>query len=148
MKFYGVGVKYGGADDRLADFMENSFWCMGHGEHENFEQIISGVNVGDVVFAKSFSHSHPEQFNVWAVGFVTSKSMPDGIPDEYKNKIGFSVSWTTVFESKLHLVSCKDFMPYGFQKGMPLNNRREGTIYQETNSSMILKVIEEMNGPY
>lgn len=146
MKFYGVGVQYGRTDDKLDDFIKFDFWCMGHNTHERFENIISKVKVGDVVFAKSFVPENPKHFYIRAIGFVRDiNHLPDNVPDEYKLKHGFSVEQTTEFTKRLDLEPSETFMPEGFMKG--LGNVRTGTIYNETNNEMILRVVEEMNGP-
>ncbi len=147
MKFYGVGVQYGRKDDKLSDFQKFGFWCMGHDTHEKFEEVISNVNTGDVVFAKSFIPENPRHFYIRAIGFVSDISkLPDNVPNEYKSKRGFSVVWTTSFEKRLDLEPSDNFMSEGFMK--VLGNVRTGTIYHETNKEMILKIVETMNGPY
>jgi len=146
MKFYGVGVQYNRTNDKLDDFIEFNFWCMGYTAHKKYDAVISQVQVGDVVFAKSFVPENPKHFYIRAIGFVSNTSkLSDNVPDEYKLKHGFSVEWTTVFENRLDLEPNETFMTEGFMKG--LGNVRTGTIYHETNNEIILKIIKEMKGP-
>jgi len=151
MKFYGVGVKLDGFGnnprDILLDCLEYGFWCMGHDNHEKYEELISTAKNGDVVVAKAFYFGNPRDFCIRAIGFIMDTSIPENVPEDYKGKQGFTVEWTTVFPENLHLLSSDKFMPDGFMKGMSKDNSRAGTIYQETDGDMILKIVEVMNGP-
>lgn len=151
MNLYGLGVKYGGftanSRDIFDECIEHNFWCMGYDEKDKFEKLIAEVKIGDIVFSKAFYYENPRDFSIRSIGFVTDKSIPNTVPEEFKNKHGFAVQWTTIFKQNWHLLSTDDFMPQGFMKGIPKDNSRLGTIYRETNDSIILRIIKEMNGP-
>lgn len=151
MKFYGVGVKFGGFTENSRDIFDDcskyGFWCMGFDEKEKFDKIIDDVSVGDIVFAKAFYYENPRDFTIRGIGIVTDKKLPDNVPIDFQNRHGFKVQWTTFFKPNWHLFSTDDFMPQGFMKGMPKDNSRVGTIYNETDDSMILRIVKVMNGP-
>lgn len=148
MRFYGIGVKWGRVDDKFPDFQKYGFWCMGYWPNEkpDYYEMIQSIHTGDVVFAKAYSPEHPKKFYIRAIGFVSDRKKPDIIPEEYHNKSGFSVKWTTIFDLPLILEPDTFFMPDGFMKNV--GNLRTHTIYQENENDMILKIVRMMCGPY
>ncbi len=68
MKFYGVGVKLGAYTSEFKNILQeckdNHVWYMGFnaGEQPNYEQLISQVEKGDVIFAKSLHRAWNEVY--------------------------------------------------------------------------------------
>ena len=149
MNFYGVGVKPGSLTpkrgyDILPKCLEYHLWYMGEAKNPVFREIIDKANVGDVVVVKAFNYKSPKKYHIRAIGIIADKEKPENIPEDLKGKYGFSVTWLKHFEKKLHLESDDTFMPKGFLSGMPHNNSRTNSIYQETDKSMIEKIQQIM----
>lgn len=140
MKFYGVGVKLGATTENpiniLDECIERDIWYMGfkEGEKENYEDIISHIKVGDIIFAKSLHQATKEQMKIKAVGFVTDKM----IPDEFRVNQCIAVYWFKRFEPYVNL----KYMGINFITGI---NRRN-TIFEETDDRIIKQIIRLSKG--
>ncbi len=140
MNFYGVGVKFGGVDDKLPIFLENNFWVMGFNreEKEKMSKTISEIKIGDILFAKAYANTSQHTFPIRAIGIVTDTCLPDDIPEEYKEKIGVSVIWIKHFEKMIHL-SAKEYRRGTFHTA---------TVFKESNDDMIFAVKQMMKFDY
>ncbi len=140
MKFYGVGVKFGGVDDMLPLFLEKNCWFMGWDsqEKERMAKLIAEIHVGDILIAKSYGSISQHTYPIEAIGIVTDTKLPDDIPEKYQNKSGVSVIWIKRFENKLHLLA-KEYRRGQFHTA---------TIFNESNDAMISKIKEIMKYDY
>ena len=72
MAIWGVGAKFGGWDNKLDSFINESFWCTGFTQQEKPEiyEMIKNIQIGDIVYVKSLPIKS-NIMNVRAVGIVT-----------------------------------------------------------------------------
>lgn len=137
MDFYGVGTVFGGKTDneveKLNEFLEKDFWCMGYSDEEKpeYAELIKQIKVGDIIIAKA--HAAGATYYVKAFGIVIDTKKPDNITDELLTKSGVSAIWFKIFEPYIKLSS----------DNFHVGGSRTHTIYQEKDEQNI-KVIKEM----
>lgn len=136
MNYFNVGVKFGGTDDMWDLFSSKNCWFMGYhkGEKPLLDNQSESVEVGDILIAKSYGSTAQSDYYVRAIGIVKSLQKPTDIPDEYKDRLGFSVIWIKYFE-KLVPLSAKEYSRGGVYTY---------TIHRETNEKFIEKINELM----
>ncbi|MGN1481696.1 hypothetical protein [Porcipelethomonas sp.] len=137
MNFYGVGTVFGGKTDnaveKLNEFLEKGFWCMGYSDEEKpeYAELIKQIKVGDIIIAKSYSLD--ATYYVKALGMVIDTKNPDNIDYEFLTKLGVSVIWIKKFKPYIKLSS----------DNFHVGGSRTHTIYQEKDEQNI-EVIKEM----
>lgn len=140
MDFYGVGVKFGGTDDMWELFSEKNCWFMGYHEDEKprLDRQAIGVKVGGVLIAKAYGSTSQSNYYVRAIGIVNSLKKPADIPEEYKDRLGFSVIWIKYFKDLIALPASK------YERG----GVHTYTIHHESNTEFIAKINEMMKYDY
>lgn len=139
MNFYGVGTVFGGKTDneveKLNEFLEKDFWCMGFADEDKPEyvELIKRIEVGDIIIAKAYGLN--ATYYLKAIGIVINTEKPENIDEELKNKSGVSVLWLKKFNPYLQFT--KDNFKIGAN--------RPRTIYREDdeqNISVIRKLMK------
>lgn len=140
MNFYGVGVRFGGTDDMWKLFSDKNCWFMGYHEDEKprLDKYADSVEVGDILIAKAYGTTSQSDYYVRAIGIVTNTQKPDDIPEEYKDRTGFTVAWVKYFEKAVPL-SAKEYERGGVHTY---------TIFKDKNDEFISKIIEMMKYDY
>ena len=140
MNFFGVGVKFGGVDDMWELFSTKSCWFMGYRNEEKprLDSQIRLVNVGDVLIAKAYGSTAQSNYYIRAIGIVTSKDKPTDVPEEYKDRPGFTVIWIKYFEKSIQLSASE------YERG----GVHTYTIHEEKNGKLIAKVKDMMKYDY
>lgn len=140
MNYFNVGVKFGGTDDMWGLFSEKNCWFMGYHESEKpkLDKQAVSVQVGDILIAKAYGSTSQSNYYVRAIGIVTDTKKPKNIPEEYQDRLGFTVIWIKYFE---------DLIP------LPANEYERGgvhtyTIHSEKNKEFIAKINEIMKYDY
>ncbi len=140
MDFYGVGVKFGGTDDMWELFSKKNCWFMGYHEHEKprLDRQAISVKVGDILIAKAYGSTSQSNYYVRAIGIVNSLKKPADIPEEYKDRLGFSVIWIKYFKDLVTLPASQ------YERG----GVHTYTIHHESNTEFIAKINEMMKYNY
>ncbi len=140
MNYFNVGVKFGGTDDMWELFSSKNCWFIGY--HPNDKPMIDNqaekVKEGDILVAKSYGTTAQEFYYVRAIGIVKTLEKPLDIPDEYKDRKGFTVIWIKHFSKQIAL-SANEYERGGVHTY---------TIHQETNAKFIEKINEIMKYDY
>ncbi len=136
MNYFNVGVKFGGKDDMWELFSSKNCWFMGYheGEKPKLDNQAESVKVGDILIAKAYGSTAQTDYYIRAVGIVTNLKKPSDIPNEYKDRLGYSVIWIKYFE-KLVPLSAEEYSRGGVHTY---------TIHLETNDKFIAKINEMM----
>lgn len=134
MDLYGVGVKFGGTDDKWDLFNKYNCWFMGHvqGENKQLDNALQSVEKGDLLYVKAYGTTSQSDFYIRALGIVTDTELPSEIPNDYKDKKGFSVIWFKYFDEPISLTARE------YNRG----GHHTYTIFHEKNEKMIKKIIE------
>jgi len=136
MKFYGVGVKLGAytsePKDILQECIENNVWYMGFNKDvkPSYEEIISNVQVGDLIFAKSLHQATKDEMRIKAIGIVVDNPLTEN----YNNHTSLSVLWIRKFSPPVNL----SYLKMNFLK----NVNRRNTIFQEIDSIIIDEILK------
>lgn len=137
MAIWGVGVKFGGWDNKLASFITENFWCTGFSEEEKPDvyETLKEIKIGDIIYAKSMFKT-ADTMNVRAVGIVT---------DTFKNSnshIGFE-NCSNEIGVKWLIGNPKDAEKVLIQIKVDDQyiNERKTTIFKERNLDIIQKVV-------
>ncbi len=140
MKYFNVGVKFGGTDDMFELFDEKNCWFMGFHPEERprLDSQAANVEVGDILIAKAYGNTAQSNFYIRAIGVVSDLEKPSDIPEEYQDRAGFSVIWIKRFD-KLVALSAKEYHRGG---------TNTYTIHQEKNDKFISKIKEMMKYDY
>ena len=140
MKFYGVGLKFGGTDDKWELYQSNDCWFMGYcpGEKLRLDKIVEGVQVGDILFAKAYGNTSQRYYYIRAIGLVIEKGLSDDVLTDYKDRKRFKVIWLKYFEKPIPLLA-SDYNRGGVHTY---------TIFKEKNEKMIKTITEMMKCKY
>ena len=140
MNYFNVGVKFGGTDDMLPFFFKHGCWFMGYDKDakQTLDKQIDLVKEGDILIAKAYGTTSQSNYYVRAIGIVTSTVKPADIPDEYKDREGFSVIWIKHFENPIALPADE------YERG----GVHTYTIHIEKNEKFIEKIKEIMKYDY
>lgn len=140
MNYFNVGVKFGGTDDMWHLFSEKNCWFMGYHENEKpvLDQQAEKVRVGDIFIAKAYGNTAQSNYYVRAIGIVESLEKPMDIPEEYKDRKGFSVIWIKYFDELIPLSASE------YERGGAYTY----TIHIEKNEKFIAKINEMMKYDY
>ena len=138
MAIWGVGAKFGGWDNKLDSFINESFWCTGFTQQEKPEvyEMIKNIQIGDIVYVKSLPIKS-NIMNVRAVGIVTESFKNFNSHKGFEscgNEIG--IKWL-IAESNQPLLKEKITDKY--------INERKTTIFKEYNKDIIKMVINLLN---
>ena len=140
MNYFNVGVKFGGTDDMWQLFSDKNCWFMGYHENEKprLDQQAEKVQVGDILIAKAYGNTAQSKYYVRAIGIVQSLEKPMDIPDEYKDRLGFTVIWIKHFSEPITLPANE------FERG----GVHTYTIHSEINERFITKINKIMKYDY
>ena len=142
MNFYGVGTVFGGKGpnevEKLNEFLEKDFWCMGYADEDRpeYAELIKQIQVGDIIIAKAYGLN--AIYYVKAIGVVIDTKKPENIAEELKTKSGVSVIWFKKFKPYIQLT--KDNFCLGAD--------RPRTIYKESNEKNISVIKKLMKFDY
>ena len=105
MNYFNVGVKFGGTDDMWQLFSDKNCWFMGYHENEKplLDKQTEKVQVGDILIAKAYGNTAQSYYYVRAIGIVKSLKKPADIPEEYTDRLGFTVIWIKFFNDLIPL---------------------------------------------
>ncbi len=135
--FYAFGAAYkGGTEDHSSTFVNKGIACVGWDKDNApaFYEMIQQINVGDIVFLKSFSPK--AGLNIKAIGIVRSSKILQ-FEDTDGLGIGREVAW------KFHASKQSDWVWLG-RLGDKYDFMRGGTMYIETNPKVQSIVIEKL----
>ena len=140
MNYFNVGVKFGGSDDMWQLFSEKNCWFMGY--HENEKPLLDKqavkVQVGDVLIAKAYGNTAQSYYYVRAIGVVKNLEKPNDIPEEYKDRLGFTVIWIKYFSKPIALSASE------YERG----GVHTYTIHIENNANYKAKIEQMMKFDY
>lgn len=140
MNFYGVGIKFGGTDDKWEMFQRDNCWFMGYHpcEKPRLDKIVEDVQVGDILFAKAYGNTSQRYYYIRAIGLVIENGLPDDLLTDYKDRKRFKVIWFKHFEKPVPLLA-GDYNRGGVHTY---------TIFKEKNEKMIKAIKEMMENKY
>lgn len=140
MNYFNVGVKFGGTDDMWQLFSDKNCWFMGYHENEKprLDQQAAKVQVGDILIAKAYGNTAQSNYYVRAIGIVKSLEKPIDIPEEYKDRLGFTVIWIKFFNDLIPLSANE------YERGGAYTY----TIHIEKNEKLIAKINQMMKYDY
>jgi len=140
MNYYDVGVMFGGTQDMWPLFSEKKCWFMGYreGDKPRLDNQIDNIKEGDILIAKAYGSTAQSNYYVRAIGIVISLNKPGDVPDEFKDRPGFSVIWIKYFEKPVPLSSAE------YNRGGVYTY----TIFNEKNMKFIEKINELMRFDY
>jgi hypothetical protein len=135
--FYGIGAAYSsGTEDYTSTFINKGIACIGWDSKDApaFHEILRQINIGDIVFLKSFSPK--AGLYIKAIGLVSSSKILQPNETEY---LGYAreVAWkfrALKQNQWLWLGRLQD--KYDFMRG--------GTMYIEMNPDVQTKIIAEL----
>lgn len=90
------------------------------------------------MIAKAYGDTAQSNYYIRAIGIVSDLEKPSDIPEEYQDRVGFSVIWIKRFE-KLVPLSANEYNRGG---------TNTYTIHQEKNDKFISKIKEMMKYDY
>jgi hypothetical protein len=135
--FYAFGAAYkGGKEDHSSTFINKGVACVGWDKADApaFYEMIQQINVGDIVFLKSFSPK--AGLYIKAIGFVRSSKILQ-FEDTDGLGIGREVAW------KFHASKQSEWLWLGRLQDK-FDFMRGGTMYIETNPIVQSKIIEKI----
>lgn len=132
MAVYGIGSSYDN-NEKMQDFVKAQAACIGWDPETapTYHSLLQSMSPGDLIFLKSFPVSHG--LYIKAVGIV--RSYPINTYEELG--WGRDVAWLWVADDK------DQYVKLGRQDDK-YDQMRGGTIYQEHNPQVILKVIDKI----
>lgn len=131
MAVFGVGAFYGGVEDMLCSFVQQSVVCVGWDSKEapTAHKQMQSVKAGDLIFIKSFNAKHG--LYIKAVGVCVDSEFR-----KITTELGFGVGvkWMWVGEPAHRIGKLND--KFDFMRG--------GTIYEEFNEGVVRTLVSLM----
>ena len=135
MAVFGIGSMYGSTEEKLPEFKKHGCAFVGYklAEAPFIHQMMKSIKIGDIIFVKSFSGPHG--LFIKGVGIVTSI---DFIEDNLGGLgFGIPVKWFWICDPD----NDDDKIKIG-KLGDKGDNMRGGTLYEEYNPEVKLRLIE------
>ena len=131
MAIWGIGAMYGKKDVTI-DFINNKVACLGWSKEEapSLYEMIKNVNVGDIIYIKSFSPN--VGLKVKAIGIVLDseiKMISDSLG------FGIKVNW---------LCNLNEHLTIHFNETIYRNNVYNNSLYEEFNVIIRNAILEEL----
>lgn len=131
MSVYGMGSLFCGTKEQLDNFVNEGFVCIGWKKEDKPElyAILNNIKIGDIIYIKALPFNS-KSMKIKAVGIVTAEPKNTNTHNGYEeceNEIG--VKWLNSDINKLIDVDDGNL------------NARKGSVFVETNSEYIKKII-------
>lgn len=131
MSVYGMGSLFSATEEQLGNFVSEGFACIGWKKKEKPElyEILNSIKVGDIIYIKALPYNS-KSMKIKAVGIVTAEPKSTNTHkgyEECENEIG--VKWLNSDITKSIDVDDDNL------------RARKGSIFVETNSEYIKKII-------
>ena len=131
MSVYGMGSLFSATEEQLGNFVSEGFACIGWKKKEKPElyEILNSIKIGDIIYIKALPFNS-KSMKIKAFGIVTAEPKNTNTHhgyEECENEIG--VKWLNSDINKLIDVDDGNL------------NARKGSVFVETNSEYIKKII-------